>query len=77
MSKYLRCYEIYKEMILEITKQGVIMITLRIVRVLDIKKVAYELAGPSAEIVSPQANNDSSNPQEKIHKNVSLGKSFN
>ena len=45
MNNYLRCYEAYKEVILEITKQGVIMITMMIVRVLDVKKVAYELSG--------------------------------
>ena len=31
MSKYLGCYEIYKEMILESKKQNVIMITMVIV----------------------------------------------
>ena len=49
MSKYLWCYEFYKEIILEITKYGVIMITMKIMRVLDVKKVPYKQFGPSAK----------------------------
>ena len=64
MNKYLRCYKIYKEIILEIAKQVLIMKTMRIVWVLDVKKVAYELSGPFA----PQADNDSSSPPEDFHK---------
>ena len=70
MSKYLQCYEInYKEMILKMTKQRVVLITMRIVWVLDVKKVANELSGP-------QADNENSNPPEIFHKNVFLTKSF-
>ena len=64
MSKYSQCYEIHKEMILEIMKQRVIRTIMRIVWVLDVKKVANELSGPFAKAGAPQADNDSSNPPE-------------
>ena len=76
MSKYLRCYEIYKEMILEIPKQGVIILTLSIAWVLDFEKVAYELSGSFAKVRTPPANNNSSSPSEDYHKNIFLDKSF-
>ena len=41
---------------------------MRIVWVLYVKKVAYELNGPFAKVGAPQADNDSSNPPENIHK---------
>ena len=47
-------------MILEITKQTGILITMKIVWVLDVKKVAYELSCPFAKVGAPQADNDSS-----------------
>ena len=75
-SKYFRCYEIYKEMILEITKRRVIMKTKRIIQILVVKKVTYELTGPVAKIGAPQADNDSSDPPEIFHKNVFLTKTF-
>ena len=64
MSKYLQCYEIGWGMILELTKQAVIMIT----GVLDVKKVAHDLSGPLVEIGASEANNKSSNPPEIFHK---------
>ena len=57
-------------MILEIRKQRVIMITMRIVRVLDVKKVVYELPGTFAG--APQSDNDSSKPPENCHKKFFL-----
>ena len=62
ISKYLRCDNVYKEKILEITKKRVIMITLRIVLVLDVKKAANELCGPFVKVGAPHADIDSSNP---------------
>ena len=50
MSKYLRRYETYEEMIMEVTKQRMIIIIIRIVRVLDVKEVAYELSGPFSKV---------------------------
>ena len=76
MSIYLRCSEIYDEMILEIAKQGVIWIIMRIVLVLDVRKVANELSGPFAKVGAAQAENGSSNPSEFFHKNIFLVKSF-
>ena len=51
-------------------------ITNRIVRVLDVKKVADELSGAFVKVGAPQADNDNSNPPENFHKNVFLAKSF-
>ena len=76
MSKYLEGYEIYEEMILEITKQRGVMIAMRFVWVLDDKKVTYELSGPIAKVGAPEADNDSSNPPENVHKMVFLLKIF-
>ena len=76
MSKYLRCHAIYKEKVLDITKQGAMMITMRIVLVLGVKKVAFELSVPFATVGAQQADNDSINPPENGHKNVFLAKSF-
>ena len=45
MSKCLQCYKTYKEIVLDVTKQTVIMITIRIVRALDVRNVAYEPSG--------------------------------
>ena len=59
-------------MILEITKQRVILITMRIVWVLDVKKVVYELSGPFARVGAPQADNDSSNRSESFIKKIFL-----
>ena len=70
MSKYLRCYEIYNEMILDITKQSVIIIIIRIVRVLDAKKVANELSDLFSKVGATQADNDNNNPPEIFHKQV-------
>ena len=43
---------------------------MRIVRVLHVKKVAYELTGPYAEVGAPKADNDSSDPPETSPKSV-------
>ena len=72
MSKYLRCNKIYKEMILEIAKQKLIMKTMSIVWILDVKKVANELSGPFA----PQADNDSSNHPGDFHKTLFFAERF-
>ena len=69
MWKHLRCHKIYKEVILEKTKQRVAILTLRIVRVLHVHKVADELSDPFANVGAQQADNDSSNPPENFHKN--------
>ena len=45
-----------------------------IVSVLDVNKVAYELLGHFDKVGAPKAENDSSNPPEKLHKNVFLVK---
>ena len=45
--------EIFKEMSLDIAKQRVIMVTKRIVRVLDVVKIAYELSGIFAKVGAP------------------------
>ena len=42
------------------------MITMRIVWVLDVKKVAYEVFGPFAKVKAP----------ENVHKNIFLAKSL-
>ena len=63
-------------MILEITKQSVIMITMRIMWVFDVNKVAYELFGDFAKVGAPQPDSDSKNPQEIFHENVSLAENF-
>ena len=63
-------------MILEITEQKVIMITLRIVCVLSVKKVANELSGSFAKVGAPQADNNSSNLPKIFHKNVFLAESI-
>ena len=46
MSKHLRRFEIYKEIIVKRTKQRGIMITKRVVWVFDVNKVAYEVSDP-------------------------------
>ena len=76
MSKYLQSYDIYKEIILETTKQWVEMVTMRIVRELDVKKETYELSVFLAKVWAQQADNDSSKPPENVHKNVFLVESF-
>ena len=76
MSKYLRRYETYEEMIMEVTKQRMIIIIIRIVRVLDVKEVAYELSGPFSKVGASQADNDSSHPPENFNRNVFLAKIF-
>ena len=73
-SQCLRCYEIYKEMILEVTKHRVI--TVRILVILDVIKVAYELSGPFAQIEAPQADNSSSTSPENFNKNVFFAETF-
>ena len=52
------------------------MITMRIVWVLDVKKVANELSDPSGKVGALQADNDSSNPSEIFHIQIFLAKSF-
>ena len=52
----------YREMFLEKTKQGVIMLTMRMVCVLDVKKMVYELSGAVVKFGTSQTDNDSSNP---------------
>ena len=52
------------------------MITMRIVWVLYVKKVANELPYPFAKVRAPQADIDSSNPPEILHTNDFLAKSF-
>ena len=71
----MRYHETDKETIVEITTLRVIMLTLWVGRVLDVKKVAYELSGPCAKVGAPQGDSDSSNP-ENLHKNVFLTKNF-
>ena len=61
MNKYLRGYEIFNEMILELAKQKVIMATMRNVCVLDVKKIANEQSVSFAKVGAPQADIDSSN----------------
>ena len=58
MGKYLRCDKSYKEMIQEITKQRVIMITMSIMGVFEVKKVGYEMSGHFAKVGAPQAQAD-------------------
>ena len=58
------------------TKRKVILVTMRIEWVLDIKKVEYELSVPYEKVGALQADNDTSNPPENVHKNVSLVRSF-
>ena len=50
MTKYLRRYRIYMGTSVEIKKQGVVMLTIRILWVLDVKKEAYDLYFPSAKV---------------------------
>ena len=52
------------------------MTNMRIVCVLNVRKVAYEMSGRFAEVRAPQADNDSSNHPEMYHENVFLAKSF-
>ena len=61
---------------MEITKQRVIIMTMKTVLVLEFKKVAYELSGPFVKVGAPQAENDSSYPPENIRNNAFLTKSF-
>ena len=42
------------------------MTNMRIVCVLNVRKVAYEMSGRFAEVRAPQADNDSSNPTENF-----------
>ena len=51
------------------------MITMRILRVLDVEKVAYELSGSFARVGAPQADNDTKGPED-FHKNIFLVKTF-
>ena len=77
MNKYLRGYEIFNEMILELAKQKVIMATMRNVCVLDVKKIANEQSVSFAKVGAPQADIDSSNsPDFFFHKNVFRAKLF-
>ena len=69
MSKYLQSYEIHKEVIQEKTKQRVMRIAVRIVRVMNVKKVSNELSGPFAKVGALESDNDSSSPSENVHKN--------
>ena len=48
----------------------------KIVWVLDVDEVAYEMSSHFAKVGAQQADNDSSNPSENFHKNFSLAKSF-
>ena len=50
------------------------MITMRIVYVLDVKKVVDELSCSFVKVGPPQADNNSSNPSEIFHNNVILDK---
>ena len=75
MRKYLQSYEIYNK-ILGITKRRVTVVTLKIVWVFDVKKVAYELSATFAKAGAPQANNDSNNRPEIFHKKIFLQKVF-
>ena len=52
------------------------MITMGIVWVLDVKRVAFELSGSYAKVELPQADNDSRNSPENFQKKVFLTKSF-
>ena len=52
------------------------MITMGIVWVLDIKKVAYELSGPFAKVGPPQADNGSNKPPENFRKKNVFFNSF-
>ena len=61
---------------LEITKQGVIMITIWIVWALEVNKLAYQLSDFFAKVGTPQAHNDSRNLPKNIHKNIFLLKNF-
>ena len=77
MSKFLRCYRIFRKMILEVTKQTVIMIAKRNVLVMDVKIVAFELSDPFAKVGAQQADNgNSSSPPEVFHTSVFLAESF-
>ena len=49
---------------------------MKIVLVMNVKKVAYELSGPSAKVGAAPADNDSSNPLENLNKNIFIAKSF-
>ena len=63
-------------MVLEVTKQKVIMITTRIVWVLDVMNVAYELSVPSAKVWVSRADKDNNNSPENLRRKVFLDKSF-
>ena len=63
-------------MILEITKQKLIMITMCIVWVFDVKKIENELSGPFAEVGAPQSDNYSNNLPKIFHKICFFPKSF-
>ena len=52
------------------------MIAMRIVCVLNVMKVAYEISGPFAEVRAPQTDNDSSDRTENFHINIFLPKIF-
>ena len=49
---------------------------MRIVRVLDVKKVAYDLSCPFSKGGAPEADNDSNNPHESFYKHVFSAKVF-
>ena len=51
-------------------------IAMRIVRVMDVKKVAYELSSPFANVGAPHAENGCSNLPENFHKHVFPAGSF-
>ena len=51
-------------------------VTMCIVLVLDVKKVAYELSVAFAKVEDPPADNDSSMTPENVHRNVCLAKSI-
>ena len=63
-------------MTLDITKQRVLLKTISIVQVSDVKEVAYELSGPFSKVGASQADNDSSHPPENFNRNVFLAKIF-
>ena len=60
------------ETILGISKQRALMIPMKIVCVLAVNKVSYDLSGPFAKFGASQADNDTSNPPDFFHKNIFL-----
>ena len=49
---------------------------MRIVWILDVKKVPYDLSIPFAKVGAPQADNDNSNTPENFYENVFFFKRF-